>query len=65
MAAEQSLVALERAYQIEAEAITHALGGIDREDFLRAVDALAKAPRIAASGCAPALCEQPNMPICC
>ena len=51
MAAEQSLAALERTYQIEAEAITHALGGINREDFLRAVDALAKAPRIAASGC--------------
>ena len=39
------------AYRIEAEAVTHALGGISRGDFLRAVDALKRAPRIAASGC--------------
>lgn len=39
------------AYQIEAEAVTHALSGIKEADFLRAVDALANAPRIGASGC--------------
>ena len=38
-------------YTIEAEAIPHAFTSLDRESFLRAVDALAKAPRIAASGC--------------
>lgn len=51
MAGTLAIAALERAYQIEAEAIAHALSGIRHEDFLRAVDALAKAPRIAASGC--------------
>ena len=51
MAAPFAIAALERAYQIEAEAITHALSGIRQEDFLHAVEALAKAPRIAASGC--------------
>ena len=39
------------AYSIEAEAIPHAFTGLDRGSFLRAVDALAHAPRIAASGC--------------
>ncbi len=39
------------AYSIEAEAIPHAFTGLDRKAFLRAVDALAQAPRIAASGC--------------
>ena len=39
------------AYEIEADAIARALEGINKEDFLRAVHALQKAPRIAASGC--------------
>ena len=51
MSEEIVIAALESAYQIEADAIRHALGGIKREDFLRAVAALASAPRIAASGC--------------
>ena len=52
MANEAAIKALENAYQIEADAIRHALGGIKHEDFLRAVSVLANAPRIAASGCA-------------
>ncbi len=40
-----------KGYAIEADAILHALDGIVKEDFLRAVDALKKADRIAASGC--------------
>ena len=51
MAGTTAIAALERAYQIEADAITHALSGIRHKDFLRAVNALANAPRIAASGC--------------
>lgn len=51
MANEAAIKALENAYQIEADAIRHALGGIKQEDFLRAVSVLANAPRIAASGC--------------
>jgi D-arabinose 5-phosphate isomerase GutQ len=47
----QAWLAAVEAYRIEADAITHALSGIRREDFLRAVDALKSAPRIAASGC--------------
>lgn len=39
------------AYEIEADAIARAFEGIQKEDFLRAVDALKKAPRIGASGC--------------
>lgn len=51
MANEAAIKALENAYQIEADAIRHALGGIKQKDFLRAVSVLANAPRIAASGC--------------
>ena len=51
MSEEIVIAALESAYQIEADAIRHALGGIKREDFLRAVAALASAPRIAATWC--------------
>ena len=43
--------AAREAYHIEADAIAHAFSGIRQEDFLRAVDALSKAPRIGASGC--------------
>lgn len=39
------------AYQIEAESIPFALSGISRVEFLKAVEALKNAPRIAASGC--------------
>lgn len=39
------------AYAIEAEAIQHAFTALNQESFLQAVDALAQAPRIAASGC--------------
>ena len=41
----------QQAYQIEADAVTHALSGIIQEDFLRAVEVLSQAPRIGASGC--------------
>ena len=51
MANEAAIKALENTYQIEADAIRHALSGIKQEDFLRAVSVLAHAPRIAASGC--------------
>lgn len=43
--------AAEEAYRIESDAVMHALGGISREAFLRAVHVLKSAPRIAASGC--------------
>ncbi|HWR23746.1 MAG TPA: SIS domain-containing protein [Feifaniaceae bacterium] len=39
------------AYAIEAAAIGQAFTALSGESFLRAVDALARAPRIAASGC--------------
>jgi D-arabinose 5-phosphate isomerase GutQ len=40
-----------RAYAIEQDAIDNALHAIDEAAFLKTVDALAEAPRIAASGC--------------
>ena len=40
-----------RAYDIEAEAILLARNAIQQDHFFRAVEALAHAPRIAASGC--------------
>jgi len=39
------------AYEIEADAVTKAFAGIDRDAFLKAVDVLAAAPRIGAAGC--------------
>lgn len=51
MSQERAWQAAVMAYQIEAEAISYALGGIERGNFLRAVDALKRAPRIASSGC--------------
>lgn len=39
------------AYRIEAESIPHAMNGISRVEFLKAVEVLKNAPRIAASGC--------------
>lgn len=40
-----------RAYEIEADAIARALLAVEESAFLRAVEALAAAERIAASGC--------------
>ena len=40
-----------RAYEIERDAIDQALGAVEEAAFLKAVDVLAAAPRIAASGC--------------
>lgn len=51
MAGDQAWQAAVEAYRIEAEAVASALGGIRQADFLRAVDALKNAPRIASSGC--------------
>lgn len=51
MACDRAWLAAEEAYRIESDAIAHALSGIRREDFLKAVDALKSAPRIGASGC--------------
>ena len=51
MSGEQAWRAAEEAYRIESDAILHALRGISREEFLRAVSVLKNAPRIAASGC--------------
>jgi D-arabinose 5-phosphate isomerase GutQ len=51
MTGEQAWSAAEEAYRIESDAILHALRGISREEFLRAVSVLKNAPRIAASGC--------------
>ena len=51
MSQERAWQAAVDAYQIEAEAVSYALGGIERENFLSAVDALKRAPRIASSGC--------------
>ena len=51
MSQERAWQAAVDAYQIEADAISYALGGIERESFLSAVAALKRAPRIAASGC--------------
>ena len=51
MSQERAWQAAVDAYQIEADAISYALGGIERESFLSAVAALKRAPRIASSGC--------------
>lgn len=47
----EAFEAAKRAYEIEAEAIPHALSAICEQDFMRAVELLAQAPRIGASGC--------------
>lgn len=51
MVSEQAWSTAEEAYRIESDAIMHAFSGISRESFLRAVNVLKEAPRIAASGC--------------
>ncbi len=51
MVSEQVWSAAQEAYRIESDAIMQALSGISREAFLRAVNVLKNAPRIAASGC--------------
>lgn len=51
MATEELWVAGRRAYEIERDAIGKALSAVDEAAFLKAVDVLAAAPRIAASGC--------------
>ena len=43
--------AAQQAFQIEADALAGMAGAISEESFRRAVTALARAPRIAASGC--------------
>ena len=43
--------AAQDAFLIEANAVENALSAIPEENFMRAVDALAKAERIAAAGC--------------
>lgn len=48
---EKSLELAKEAYRVEAECIRDAFGHIDPMEFSRAVDLLAKAPRIGASGC--------------
>ena len=45
------LAAGQRAFNIEQDALQQAFLAVDRTVFLRAVEALANAPRIAASGC--------------
>ena len=40
-----------KAFEIEAQCLMEAFTHIDETEFAKAVDALAKAPRIAASGC--------------
>lgn len=47
----EAFEAAKRAYEIEAEAIPHALNAISEESFMQAVRLLAQAPRIGASGC--------------
>lgn len=51
MVSEQAWSTAAEAYRIESDAIMHAFSGISRESFLRAVNVLKEAPRIAASGC--------------
>ena len=40
-----------RAFQVEAQCLLEAFAKVDETEFAKAVDALAKAPKIAASGC--------------
>ena len=51
MSAEELWAAGRRAYEIERDAIGQALSAVDEAAFLKTVDILAAAPRIAASGC--------------
>lgn len=48
---ESSWASAQNAFRIEAESILKTLEAVTREQFAQAVDLLAKAPRIAASGC--------------
>lgn len=47
----QAMEAARNAFQIEADCLKDAFSHIDADEFLRAVESLASAPRIAASGC--------------
>ena len=47
----EALTAARNAFEIEADCLRDAFSRIDPEEFSRAVDALAAAPRIAACGC--------------
>ena len=51
MSENQAWAVAAEAYRIEADAVSRAFEGIRREDFLRAVNVLKDAPRIASSGC--------------
>ncbi len=48
---QQSLAAARQAFLIEADCLTEAFCYIDSSQFARAIEVLASAPRIAASGC--------------
>ena len=51
MIEESALIRAEQAFAIEADALTKVWSMIGRDAFSMAVEALARAPRIAASGC--------------
>jgi len=59
--------AAQDAFAIEANAVTEALKRIPEEDFMKAVDALAKAERIGAAGCGHSgiVCQHFTHLMCC
>ncbi len=59
--------AAQAAYAIEADAINQALTAIPEENFMKAVDALAKAERIGTSGCGHSgiICQHFSHLLCC
>lgn len=56
-----------RSFEIEADAIIKAINNIDRENFEKAVDVMAKAERIATSGCGHSgiACKHFSHSLCC
>ena len=63
----EALAAAKAAYQIEADCILEELAYLDDEQFMKAVDALAKAPRIGTAGCGHSgiICQHMAHLMCC
>jgi D-arabinose 5-phosphate isomerase GutQ len=63
----EALAAAKAAYQIEADCILEELAYLDDDQFMKAVDVLAKAPRIGTSGCGHSgiICQHMAHLMCC
>ena len=63
----ETLKVVKEAYEIEAECLTEMLNYLDEEAFSKAVELLAKAPRIGTTGCGHSgiICTHFSHLLCC